>query len=177
MTTSHQHSFHNGKSSEDILDVLVDVTGFVLQTVAMMEVDWVEECQTDVDLANPSGTITASMKMTGDVEGVFALSVPVALAKRIGCAIAYCEPEELPDELLNEGVGEIVNQITGTLRTRLSIARTQTTILLPQIIDTEGHEIDMGTSNPCFTVAVDCAGERLLLRSTLRAASAPVPAS
>ncbi len=165
--TISQHNHHDAKSSKDILDVLVDVAGFVMQTVAMMEVDWVEESKTDVDLANPPDTITALMKMSGDVEGVFALSVPNTLARKIGCAIAYCEPEELPDELLKEGVGEIVNQVTGVLRARLSIARTQTQIFLPEVIDEAGRMIEMGPAGEIFTIAVDCGGERLLLRSNL----------
>jgi chemotaxis protein CheX len=110
------------------------------------------------------GTVSAVMEMSGDLSARVAVSFPPDLARLVTAKIAGCTPEELTEEDLTDGVGEVVNQISGRARTFFQEAGFQISIGLPQLHFEEGLPFEYQGNSSCYAMIYECLGFRFALQ-------------
>ena len=100
-----------------------------------------------------SGDISALIGITGDNgEGMTALSFPRELALTFVAKLIRREPDTIEAAMLNEGVGEIVNMISGSAKSTLSkTLESNYKLTVPSIVSGQGHKIS-GFQNTPFIV-------------------------
>lgn len=101
------------------------------------------------------GDISAKIGLTGDLRGTVAVSFPMEYARLITSNIISCEPDELTDEEVREGMGEVVNQVTGKVRTDLWNYGYRFNISIPEIINAPIHQIATNEVLPVHIVVFE----------------------
>ncbi|HDL00994.1 MAG TPA: chemotaxis protein CheX [candidate division Zixibacteria bacterium] len=81
------------------------------------------------------GEISATIDIEGDLRGKVAVSFARDYARTITSKIIGCDESELSEEDVEEGMGEIVNQVTGKVRTDLWNYGYRFNISIPEIIN------------------------------------------
>ncbi len=122
---------------------------------------------------NIPGEISAMIKIDGDLRGNIAVSFEKDYARRITSKIIECDESELSDEDVQEGLGEIVHQVTGKVRTDLWDFGYRFNISVPEIINrpmsqiqthaiTPVHIIVFKASKSMFSVQIDIQEKNIL---------------
>lgn len=110
------------------------------------------------------GEVSATMKLEGDMAARVAVSFPGDLARLLTGRMVGSPPGELAEEDLRDGVGELVNQISGRARTYFNEAGREIKIGLPEIHC--GEEIGFGfeEDTSCYALIFGCLGFRFALQ-------------
>ncbi|MCP4706622.1 MAG: chemotaxis protein CheX [candidate division Zixibacteria bacterium] len=91
------------------------------------------------------------------------------MARQLAANIALCEPEELSDEDVYDGVGEIINQIAGNTRTLLWDEGFKTEISTPAVTDESNlSEYDKKRNQSIYIIDFDCSAGFVALQICLR---------
>lgn len=116
-------------------------------------------------------------KMLGDVSGVMGLtgaatgSVVVSFPKRLACLMVGRMLGEPPADDLNsdvcDGVGEIINMISGQAKAMLVKTKYHFTISIPSVISGQGHEISHKKGTPNIVVLFEADGMDFALQVCL----------
>jgi chemotaxis protein CheX len=124
-----------------LVNTMVDATIDVLGTMADTQVQ-LKEVVPQLKYKS-HGDISAVIGIAGDEgEGMVAISFPSTLADLLVSRLLGIEPDALESEDRVDGIGEIVNMISGKAKTVLSsTAATPFKLSLPSIIQGAGHEI------------------------------------
>ena len=123
--------------------------------------------------ADIPGEISALINIDGDLRGKIAVSFEREYARTITSKIIGCEESELSDEDVQEGMGEIVNQVTGKVRTDLWNFGYRFQISIPEIINgpisqiqtkeiTPVHIIVFKSSKSMFSVQINIVEKNIL---------------
>ncbi len=110
------------------------------------------------------GTVSATMEMVGDLSAKVAVSFPHDLARLLTARIASCPPGELGQEDLLDGVGELVNQVSGKARTFFQEAGYEIQIGLPQLHCEEKLPFEYLGDSSCYAMIYECLGFRFALQ-------------
>jgi chemotaxis protein CheX len=152
-----------------LVNAVVDSTLEVLRTMANTNVQLQSVTpQTDY---SPKGDISSVIGINGEHgEGMLALSFSLNLATLLVSRLMGCEPATLASDDRVDGIGEIVNMISGRAKTDLSAASGTTYRLsLPSIILGAKHEIAGRPKNTPFLVLLfDAEGETFSLQVSFR---------
>jgi len=107
------------------------------------------------------GSISGVIGIMGSgLEGTVALSFSKELAGTIVARMIGANPEELPEADLHDGLGELVNMISGSAKTELSAeAGLQLNLALPTVVSGEGHEITHRQGTPCLVIIFETEGK------------------
>ncbi len=150
----------NQKSELDarLVNPLVAATTEVLSTMASTS-----STLKNIDAAmdyRPSGDISAVIAIIGDDgEGMVALSFPLQLASLLVSRLLGSRPEQLTSEDRSDGIGELVNMISGSAKATLSQEGGQPYKLsLPTIILGAGHEIGSRPRTPYLVLEFETEG-------------------
>lgn len=117
----------------------ISSTKDVFSTMASMEVDF-----KGVYFQNEHrmlGDISGVIGLSGDAEGTVIITFYWELAQQIISSIMGVAPDEIGPELLNDGVGEIINMISGSAKRYLTDTRFYFQLSLPTVILGWQHEI------------------------------------
>ncbi|MFQ5500176.1 MAG: chemotaxis protein CheX [Candidatus Zixiibacteriota bacterium] len=105
-----------------------------------------------------SGDISGVMRLSGDTEGVVAIAFRKDLASSLVARMVSCDESELSIDDIMDGIGEIINIISGTARTALSENGSSFDISLPAVVTGYGHQIVHKKEQPLIVVVFDCDG-------------------
>ncbi|WP_373531358.1 chemotaxis protein CheX [Vampirovibrio sp.] len=125
----------------NLVNAIIESTQSILSTMANCTAT-VQQIKPQPDYA-PTGDISAVIGIMGEGgEGMIALSFPLSLASIVVSKLLGVSPEQVSSEDRCDGIGELVNMISGNTKTALSKQSGSTyTLSLPSIIQGSGHEI------------------------------------
>lgn len=111
------------------------MTPFVEGTLEMMGSMLGLDCQvTEVDASfGPEPTVFGTIRLAGKASGRITVSLAEADGKQLVGAMLGLEQDEVDDELMKDGLGEMANVIAGFARSVLSSAEHSMEIGLPEI--------------------------------------------
>jgi len=107
------------------------------------------------DNDSPEGPVEArgfqgKINLTGEWRGEITVAVPYSLAVLLAARFVGCEPSELDDGSVGEGVGEIANQIAGRVATMLSHEDFRMGITIPDTVPTSEWHLRPSPSHTVF---------------------------
>lgn len=85
----------------------------------------------DVDAAEQSGHMVASVSISGDWSGHLMIAAGRDCAQAIACSMFQMEPDELSTAEVADAMGEIANMVGGSVKGMVGVAAT---LSLPQVI-------------------------------------------
>jgi len=98
------------------------------------------------------GDISGIMNFSGHIEGSVTVSFTEDLAKDVIAKIMGISTSEITDNDLRDGVGELINIISGNAKAALSETEFAHEIALPAVVRGIGHEIRHPEGAPCMVV-------------------------
>jgi chemotaxis protein CheX len=152
-----------------LVNPIVSATTEVLQTMAQMEAKLVAT-RAEKDY-QASGDISAVIGILGEEgEGMVALSFPLSLATIIVSRLLGVTPAHLSSDDRSDGVGELVNMISGNAKAVLSRESGSTYKLsLPTIILGAKHEVSSRPrNNPYLLLEFEAEDETFHLQLTYK---------
>jgi chemotaxis protein CheX len=121
------------------------------------------------------GDISGLMAITGEAD----IALRMELASRIVSDIMGGKPLDIPVTEVQDGAGELINQISGLARHLLWRSGYKFEISLPTIITGFGHKIshliDKDRRLPIMTIIFECYNEPLALQLCMSTANSPEP--
>ena len=129
---------HNGdiEMTSDYLKPFVD------GTVALMSTMLDLSCTNSELIVDTKDVyISGAIRMSGHAQGQVALSFPKDVAKRLVARLLKMDERGINDEVLQDGVGELVNIVAGNAKAALSETKYQFNISLPTIVVGQHHHI------------------------------------
>ncbi len=155
----------DAKLVHNIMDSVTDVLGTMAgTTVTLKDVVPLQDFK-------PQGDISSVIGISGETgEGMMALSFTEELTKVMVGRLLGLPPEEVEKDDLVDGVGELINMISGRAKVALSNeCNTVYRLSLPSIILGKKHEIVGKAKNiPYLLLFFDAAGETFHLQVTFR---------
>lgn len=140
-------------------DIIIDKTiigEFVNAVKKVLNITAGEDIQDHVIYLDNSevipGEISAMISLSGDLQGNVAVSFDKDYARTITSKIIQCDESELSDEDVLEGMGEIVNQVTGKVRTDLWDYGYRFNISVPEIINAPINQIKSNAITPVHII-------------------------
>lgn len=152
-----------------LVNALIKATEEVMTTMANTPVT-VKEVKPQNDYAS-GGDISALIGIMGNGgEGMVALSFPVGLASIIVGRLLGSTPESVSPDDRCDGIGELVNMISGNTKTTLSAESGSTYKLsLPSIILGAGHEVSTRPKNcPYLRIVFEADGQTFQLQVSFK---------
>ena len=104
------------------------------------------------------GDVSGLMGITGETEGVVAVTFHQDLAFDLVAKMVGCSPDDLSVDDVNDGIGELINMIAGSTKKNLSGTRYEFSISLPTVVMGHGHQIAHQRNVPVIVVVFDCNG-------------------
>ncbi len=87
------------------------------------------------------GDISGVMGLSGDAEGIVAITFQNNLGYYLVANMVGCDASDLTPEDLHDGIGEIINMISGAAKAVLNEKGSTITITIPTVIIGYGHQI------------------------------------
>lgn len=152
-----------------LVNTVIQATTEVLGTMAQTQVSY-KSVNAQADYT-PSGDISAVIGISGQTgEGVFALSFSLNMASLIVSRLLGIDQKSLSSEDRCDGVGEMVNMISGNVKRVLSQSSSEVYKLsLPSVIQGKDHTISCGPKNcPYLVVHFEAEGETFSLQVSFK---------
>ncbi len=118
-----------------------------------------------------------SLRILGDVSGVIGLSGPTEgtviitflwkLAQRVVANIMTVKENEINAEMIHDGVGEIINMISGSAKKSLSAASYDFQLSIPTVIVGWGHELGHPDNATIAVLTFDVGDQAFVLHVSL----------
>jgi chemotaxis protein CheX len=113
------------------------------------------------------GDIAAVMPFTGNMVGEVAICFEEALARTIVSRILSEKPEDLTKDDLRDGVGELINIISGNAKASLSMTAYRHQITLPIVVVGQNRELSHPRNAPCIVILFDVAAQPMAVQVTM----------
>ncbi|MCX6833889.1 MAG: chemotaxis protein CheX [candidate division Zixibacteria bacterium] len=165
------HGICDRQSSEflktgDFFRIVAESTCEVITTITGAAVVLQEATTIGGDVVS-SHEITARIKLSGEFSGVIGVGVDPDLARDLVARIAGGEGSSLSRKDILDGIGEIINQVSGRVRTVLSFTRHQVYIDLPLISDNGEYVKSHLCDRPNYTLIFECLNRRFSVQFCL----------
>lgn len=151
---------------DEVLDSIVEAARLVVGQIAGVDIVHTGSYHKK-DYRQQSG-ICAMMPLTGYLEGSLGVGFSTLLTRRLSAQMAGCEEEFVTDEDLPDGVGEVVNQISGKVKTILSEKDKSVEIGLPEICQGTTGSCSENGALPITVLLFECASEPFAVYVRLR---------
>lgn len=151
---------------EDTLQVIAKATRLVIGQIVGVEIAHTGTYPSKN--YHLSGDSCGLMPLTGYLEGCIAVGLSTLLSRRLSARLAGCDEEFISDEDLPDGVGEIINQISGKVKTILSEQGRTVDIDLPKAGQGANASIAQDSSLPVIVLLFECNREPFALYVCLR---------
>ena len=125
----------------------------------------------------PKADIYGTIHLTGTTSGKVEVALNKDMARQLAANIALCDPDQLSDDDIYDGVGEVINQIAGHTRTKLWDKGYKTEISIP-VVTPKSNRSEFGEKNKqaIYVIDFDCSAGFVVLQICLRITKAkPVP--
>jgi chemotaxis protein CheX len=151
-----------------LVNPLVMATTEILQTMAQTPAK-LKEIQPSSDYI-PQGDLSAIIGVMGhDGEGMVSISFKISLANTIVSRLLGVSINEITSEDRCDGIGELVNMISGNAKTALSEhADTPYRLSLPTIVLGAKHEIARRPLSPFLVLHFEAEGETFCLQISFK---------
>lgn len=152
-----------------LVNAMVDAVLEVLNTMAATQAS-LKQVSPQPDY-QPTGDISSVIGVAGeDGEGMIAISFPNSLANTLVARLLGMDPHRLAKDDRIDGIGEIVNMISGRAKTVLSEGcAAPYKLSLPSIILGSQHEVASRPKNvPFLAMQFEAEGEHFTLQVTFR---------
>ena len=108
-----------------------------------------------------------TMNMHGDWDGEVTVVFSRPLAAELVARLGFCLVTDLDDEFISDGVGELINQIAGRVKTELSKEGWQLAFALPEVscVSPPAAETSDDTSS---NYLFECMGHTFVLKTSAR---------
>ncbi|MDH3891946.1 MAG: chemotaxis protein CheX [candidate division Zixibacteria bacterium] len=151
---------------EDILQVIAQATRLVVGQIAGVEI--VQTGNYARKEYHLSGEVCALMPLSGHLQGCLAVGLSTLLARRLSAQMACCDEGAVSDRDLPDGVGEIINQISGKVKTIMSEQDKSVEISLPEVCRVATGRIAENDTLPVQVLLFECGREAFAVYVCLR---------
>jgi chemotaxis protein CheX len=158
--------------SANFVNAVVSSVQEVLTTMAGMDISF-KEARAQEDYV-ASGDISAVIGLVGENgEGMFAISLTRELAGHIVSKLLGVSISTLTTDDRCDGVGEVINMISGSVKAKLASAENSTYKLsLPTIILGNQHEVyNRPRNNPYLNLVFSADGQEFTIQVSFKKAS------
>ena len=131
----------------NVLGPFVDATLDVLETMARVSAS-VARTETE-HCKRVAGDVSGIMGYSGGALGAIAVTFNSETARQIVARMVGVKPEALTEAEMEDGVGELVNMISGNAKAALAKGPYRFKLSLPSVVRGPGHEIVPGSHAPC----------------------------
>ncbi len=121
-----------------------------------------------IGLPIPETDIYGTILFVGKPAGKVEIAINKDMAGQLAANLALCQPEELSNEDILDGVGEVINQIAGNTRTLLWDEGLKTEISLPAVTEESNFsELDKKETRTIYVIEFDSAAGFVALQICL----------
>lgn len=152
-----------------LVNAVIQATTEVLGTMAQTQVSY-KSVNAQMNYT-PTGDLSAVIGISGQTgEGMFALSFNLDMAGLIVSRLLGIDPKALTSDERCDGVGELVNMISGSVKRVLSQHSGEVYKLsLPTVIQGEDHTITSSPkNNPYLVVLFEAEGQTFTLQVSFK---------
>jgi len=118
------------------------------------------------------GRYSGIIGLAGAGSGSAIISLPDSLARTTVANMLYMEPEELSDDDIEDGVGELINMVAGAAKSSFSDTPFSFDISLPMVLKgvPGKYEVAHKAGVPCFEIKFSCfeLGETFILEISIK---------
>jgi chemotaxis protein CheX len=163
---SHMIPSRKPRDSEmEYLTPFISSTKDVFSTMASMDVDFKQ-----IYFQNEHrmlGDISGVIGLSGEAEGTVVVTFYWELAQQVISSIMGVSPDDIGPELLNDGVGEIINMISGSTKRYLADTPFYFQLSLPTVILGWQHEIGYPENSTVAVLLFDVEGKSFAVQVSL----------
>ncbi len=142
------------KIQQEFIAPIIDGVKTTFSTMAATEIE-VESIGFAKEGDHFLGDVSGVMGISGkNGEGFVGITFPDSLAKYLVCKILAMEADELEEVDIFDGVGEMVNMITGSAKNSLLGTPYHFNLALPNVITGSGHEVGFRKDTPCWYATI-----------------------
>jgi CheY-specific phosphatase CheX len=113
------------------------------------------------------GNLYGWMQLTGETPGVVVVSLGSDLARDLSARLVGVDPGDLSEADVMDGVGEIINQVSGRTATLLAQQGHRLAIGLPSFESEHGEHLDINQEHPSYVMVFECLGRRMSVQVQL----------
>jgi len=110
------------------------------------------------------GDIVGVIGLSGHTAGCIAISFEQDLANSLVAQMLETEPEKLTPEEVSDGVGELVNMISGAAKAELAANGFRFDLALPTVITGKEQKIAHKQGLPCLVISFTADGQKFILQ-------------
>jgi len=150
-----------------LINALINSTKSILATMANSEIT-VKDIKPQADYCS-TGDLSAVIGILGEKgEGMLSLSFSIETANVIVSRLLGTNPNTINSDDRCDGMGELVNMISGNTKTTLSReSGSSYSLTLPTIIMGKGHQVQARPKNsPYLLIVFDLEGQEFTLQVT-----------
>ena len=152
-----------------MIDLLAELTTTAATSAFSTMADCALTAQPADALAlNGERCVTSSVRYSGPVSGVLHLHAPGGLARRVSATLmAEDHPDQVPDELVADTIGEFTNMVIAKIQSRLTDSGVPC-VITPPSLEWHAHFTRQGTPGPgCRTLPFACKHGQLVIELIL----------
>jgi CheY-specific phosphatase CheX len=120
----------------DYLKPFVDATIKLMSTMLNLSCEKTEDAVPGEDIF-----ISGTVRLTGPAQGQVAMSFPKETATKLVAKMLNMHDDEISEEVMHDGVGEMVNIVAGNAMTALSDTEYQFSLTVPLIVAGHSHTL------------------------------------
>ena len=113
------------------------------------------------------GDISGVMGLSGQASGSVVVSMPGTLACLLVARMLGEEPAAEVNDSVRDGIGELINMISGHAKAALAGSEYHFMLSLPVVVTGRGHEIAHKTGAPCIVVVFEAGKEEFAIQVSL----------
>ncbi len=157
------HNRHN-----DIIGIFIESTESVLKTITGYTVKHVSTAVKNNHLCE--NALTGILDFAYHADGTAALSFPKKLIKEISGKLTGLEKKELSETVIQDSLGELINQVTGAVKTKLDCTDYGFVLDIPRIAKGLKKNFTTKTDFPGIVMKFEMAGEEISLLLVMKSA-------
>ena len=159
-TFKDEYSFN-----ENMLNIFKQAISSILSTMALLDATYITAYRSSSKFFPEK--IISVMDLKGDEKGNLLITFSKTLANKIIHAIMAVSPEDITDEIEKDGICEIMNMISGGVKSRLSYTDGVFMTELPKIITPENEQYFSCSDSPYVAIIFKVENEYFALQVKL----------
>lgn len=109
--------------------------------------------------ATSKGFYSGTIGLTGNAEGFVSVTFSKELATKIVCKMLSMEPNEITEDDIRDGVGELMNVVAGAAKAKLVNTKNSFSLSIPQVFSGGPHTATLPRGIPVFVIEFSADGD------------------